>query len=129
MPETLEDIKQQRKKWISAVSKGDLETYLSLLCENIVWIPPETPAVHGIQSMREWLEPFFRKFEYEFNVSNINTRIAGDWTVEHGTFSSNLKPRTGGDTMTHTGRYIIIWHREKDGEWRIERYIDVTQVY
>lgn len=29
--------------------------------------------------------------------------------------------------MEHSGNYIVLWHRGRDDQWRIERYIDETE--
>ena len=28
--------------------------------------------------------------------------------------------------MEHRGRFLVVWRRDVDAEWRIDRYLDVT---
>lgn len=120
-------IDKKRQEWISAVNNRDVEGYLSLLSEKIIWFPPFGQVINGTEEFREWVEPFFAKFNYEFSLSQIKIKVIDDWAIERGIFTSKLTPRTGGEMMEHSGNYIIFWHCEKDGEWKLERYVDNTE--
>lgn len=74
--------------------------------------------------MRDWLAPFFQRYAYTFDVEVEDLRIAGVMAVERGTFSTRLVARGGGDPVEHGGRYLVLWRRD-DGEWRIDRYVDL----
>lgn len=120
-------ISEKRQEWISAVNVGDVENYLSILSENIVWFPPSGQVIGGKEEFRNWVEPFFQNFDYKFSVSNTKIKIIENWAIERGKFTSKLTPKTGGEMMEHFGKYIIFWHREKGGEWKLERYVDDSQ--
>ena len=120
-------ISEKRQKWISAVNAGDVKNYLLVLSENIVWFPPGGQVIGGKEKFRDWVDPFFQNFDYDFSVSQTGIKIIEDWAIERGEFTSKLTPKTGGEMMEHSGKYIIFWQREKDGEWKLERYIDDSQ--
>lgn len=126
MSDEAKSIYQKRQEWISAVNAGDVEKYLSILSENIIWFPPVGQVISGKAEFREWVEPFFEKFNYDFYLSQIKTKINGSWSIERGIFTSKMIPLTGGNPMEHSGNYLIFWHRSKEGEWAIERYVDDT---
>lgn len=109
---------------MAAVNEGSLEEYAGLLVPDIVWVPPGADAIAGRAAVRDWLAPFFRTYAYTFDVEVEDLRPAGLLAVERGTFSTRLVPREGGDPMEHIGRYLVLWRRD-EGEWRIERYVDL----
>jgi uncharacterized protein (TIGR02246 family) len=121
-----EAIDRRRQAWIAAVSEGNIDRYLEVLTEDIVWFPPGQPALSGRSAFSAWVGPFFRQYAYHFEVINPVVRLAGDWAVERGAFLSRLTPWSGGQPAEHSGFYILLWRREPDGFWRIERYIDET---
>lgn len=120
----LEAIEQQRKQWIAAVNARDVDRYLELLTEDIVWFPPRQPALSGRGAFRSWVQPFFERFYYEFDLTNPVVQLAGDWAVERGNFQTRMRSMDDGQSGQHDGKYLVLWRRESDGRWRIERYID-----
>ena len=115
-----------RREWIAAVDGTDLDAYADLVCEDVVWMPPGGEPVHGRDAFREWCAPFFEAYAYEFEVDDATVRAAGGRAVETGTFRSRMTSRSAGETMEHVGRFVILWRRDEDGTWRIERYADLT---
>lgn len=124
-PEALAD---RREAWVAAVGARDLDAYAELVTEDVVWLPPGQDAVVGRRAFRDWLRPFFEAYEYEFSVSEVRSRRAGSWAVERGRFSSRMRPAGGGSPMAHGGSYTILWRLDGDGAWRIERYVDDTDL-
>jgi uncharacterized protein (TIGR02246 family) len=127
MPDDLQAITHQRREWIAAVNARDVDRYVDLLAEDVVWLPPGQPALRGRSAFAAWVRPFFERFSYEFDLVGPTVRLAGDWAVERGGFTTRMGPLEGGQRGHHTGNYMILWRRDSDGRWRIERYIDETQ--
>lgn len=124
----LKKIGAQRESWINAVNKNDIKAMQDILTEDAVWIPHGMPALNGRKAIVDWMGPFFETFDYEFSINKLRIKGAGDWAVEQSTFTSNLQPKGEGKASAHTGKYIIIWRWEKDNNWRIERYLDDSEV-
>lgn len=82
----------------------------------------------GRSAFRDWVAPFLVRFNYEMSFSEVRHRVAGDWAAEKGRFRSLMTPRGGGEAMEHSGSYTLLWKREPDGTWRIERYVDDTRL-
>jgi uncharacterized protein (TIGR02246 family) len=122
--EQVRQIRRMRRHWVHVVNAGDLERYAELLTQDAVWIPPGQPPVQGRKAIREWLEPIFREYRYDFALRGSRVQVAGDWAVERGVFDSSLERRADGDRHRHKGTYIVLWRQDESGEWRIERYID-----
>lgn len=126
MSDEIAAINKRRQEWIAVVNAGDVETYMSLLTSDVVWLPPDLHAISGRDAIRVWLQPFFDRFDYEFSLTDVRHRVAGKWAVEHGVFTSKMSPKLSGEPMEYSGRYIVLWRRGDDGVWSIERYIDDT---
>jgi uncharacterized protein (TIGR02246 family) len=118
-------IARRRNLWTAAVNARDVQSYLELLAEDLVWIPPGQQAIHGRDAFASWVEPFFRQFEYDFALTAEQVRVAGDWAVERGTFHTMMTSPEG-RSAHHAGDYIVWWRRDVDDVWRIERYVDTT---
>lgn len=124
----LKQIRLQRQAWLDAVNKNDLKGMEAIFTEDAVWIPFGMPALNGKDAISDWMKPFFETYDYEFSINDMTIKGAGNWAVEHASFTSKLRPKEeGGErgvSSSHDGKYIIIWRWEKDNKWRIERYLD-----
>lgn len=117
-------VSQRHEQWRAAVNDRDVEAYAELVADDVVWIPPAGDAIVGRQAFREWLEPFFEAYEYEYSAFNSRFLTAGVWVAERSDFESRMTPVAGGSSMFHTGVYVVIWRRDSDGIYRIDRYVD-----
>ena len=71
---------------------------------------------------------FFGKFSYDFSINEQQFIVAGDWAFERAKFTSIMTPNSGGEPMTHSGTFTVLWYRDRDKDWYIERYIDDTNL-
>lgn len=113
-----------RRMWMDAVNRGAVDDYVDRVSEDVVWLPPAGEPIVGRDAFRVWLEPFFERFDYRLSVEPERVRGWEGWCAEHGRFRSELSPRSGGQEQEHSGHYFVLWRRDDDGVWRIERYVD-----
>jgi len=121
-------IDQRRQRWVDLTTGGDAGGCVQLLTEDAVWFPPDMAALSGRAQVRNWMAPFFELYEYEFSVVNPQLRLAGNWALERGVFKSFHTSRFDGRRSEHSGKYLISWRRESDGEWYIERYMHLSDL-
>lgn len=119
-------IEKRRQLWIDVTSAGDAAGCVELLTEDAVWFPPGMAALRSREPIRAWMAPFFELYEYDFSVINPQLRLAGDWALDRGVFTSILTSRFDGRQTSHSGEYLISWRRESDDEWYIERYMHLS---
>lgn len=122
-----EAVARRRAEWVELVNGRNAEGYADLLTEDVVWLPPVGEPIEGREAFRAWLAPFFRSWEYEFTAEPTRVHPFDGWCAELGRFLSRLTPADGGETREHGGEYFILWRLDRDGTWRIERYVDVTR--
>lgn len=120
-----EEIAAQRRAWVAAVCAGDLDAYSGLFTRHIVWFPPGVPALEGRGVLRDWLQPFFDEYAYDFSLEVDSLSLAGNHAVESGRFVSRMTAAVDGDAQVHAGRYLVLWRRGPEG-WKIDRYLDIT---
>lgn len=126
--EVPDGLARSHRSWIQAVNRTDLAAYADLVCEDIVWLAPGREAFRGRDAFRSWLDPFFQRYAYQFSVEDSSIRVAGDWAFEKGYFRSVMTSRSDGTAMEHTGGFVILWRKDEDARWRIERYVDDTVI-
>ncbi len=122
----VEAIGQRRISWIAAINAGDPDGFVAVLANDAVWLPWGQSAISGKERIHDWLLAPFAEFTYDYSVTDIRVRIAGEWAVERARFRTRAEKRGGGEAPTHEGTYTILWRRTASAGWLIERYIDHT---
>lgn len=120
--------KERHQEWIRVVNNGDIEGYSEILTKDAVWIPPRSEPIEGRDAFKNWLTPFVKEYSYQFEISEQRIHITGNRALERASFTSTMTPRSGGDSMTHSGTFTALWIKDKDNMWYIERYIDDTNL-
>ncbi|HYO14617.1 MAG TPA: nuclear transport factor 2 family protein [Thermoanaerobaculia bacterium] len=135
---------QVRDRYIAAVNDGDLDALMGFWSEDGVLIPPGQPAASGREAIRAWYQNMFNQVDADIDIRSAETRIAGDWGYDRGTFTMTLAPKTAaGGTGTaapgtppgpaaadvktppspQTFNYVVILQRGGGGDWKVARNI------
>lgn len=120
------EIDKQRERWIVAINEADPAGFVAVLTDDAVWLPSGQDALSGREQIRAWLEPPFSEFEYNYSVSDVRLRLAGEWAIEQASFTTRAQKKSGEAMPKHEGRYTLLWRKSPGGTWLIERYIDHT---
>jgi uncharacterized protein (TIGR02246 family) len=102
---------------------GDMNAWAATFTEDGVQMPPNAPANLGRESIRIWSQAFIAPFRVEFTLAVDELRLLGDWAFERGTYTVNLRPKTGGEPIRDVGKYITIYERKPSGAWGMARDI------
>lgn len=104
----------------AAWSRGDIDGYIAPFAPTVWVFPPNAEPFQG----RAAASDFFAR-AYTDGVRNLQLRTtgldrSGSMAYETGTYSFDT-PTTGqsGATTRHFGKYVQIWKREANGEWRV----------
>lgn len=125
MPKDENDpVRDGHGRFMEACRCGDVDAIVSLLAENCVWMPTNETSLYGRGEAREWFEEYFADFRITVlsETEREVTRI-GDWAVERWAYTVAIEPLGGGERIRDDGRFLVIWKKESDGQWRIFQFI------
>jgi len=111
------DIEAGERAWLAAMNGGDAAAVAQVYTENARLMPPNAETVQG----RAGLEAFCKEFialnaKLSFNLMTVHE--SANMCAAIGTYEMDLQP-PGADKMHDTGKFIEVWVRESDGQWRI----------
>lgn len=103
----------------------DTDQMLSYFADDVILMESFQPAIRGIESVRQMMDSVYSQIEVvDFNIQSEETRMAGDWLLDRGTFSETFQPpQEGAEPISITGKYMAVLERASDGEWKISRLI------
>ncbi len=114
-------IRNQHEWATSALTKGDLDSLMSVYADDVIMLPPNQPQRVGKASVRSMWEEVLNDFAVEVSVAVEEVEVAGQWAFERGTFVMKLSPRAGGAPIEDTGKYLDVLRQQPDGSWKYTR--------
>jgi ketosteroid isomerase-like protein len=103
------------------LSRGDLDSLMSVYAEDVISLPPNQPARVGKAAVQAMWEETLSDFAVEVSVSVEEVEVAGGWAFERGTFNMRLSPRAGDAPIEDTGKYLDVLRQQADGSWKYSR--------
>jgi len=117
------DVAKVHKLWdeyIDCMHTGDFERWMSLWIEDGIQMAPDAPRRVGAEQIREAMQPGFDLFIMSNTIINTEeVRILGDQAYSHGTYTYDMAPKEGGETMFISGKFLDILEKQVDGSWKI----------
>jgi uncharacterized protein (TIGR02246 family) len=117
-------INELRANYLAAYNAGDAAAVAALFADDAISLPDHHAALQGRAAIQEYFEGIFAQYAVTMTVTPVDTEIIGDLAHEHGTYTIQVTPKAGGETVNDDGKYIVILKRGADGVWKIHHDID-----
>ncbi len=113
-----------RADWNAALQASDVDRLLELVTDDVVFLPPGTPALHGKPAVEALYQSLFSLYRIEQEASSDELIVAGDWAVDIGHETTRIVPLAEGEPVTLQGKGVAVLRRGSDGHWRFARAIN-----
>ena len=116
-----EQIREVIATWLRASKSGDLETVLSLMAEDVVFLLPGRQPMRG----REAFAAASRAADGKFSIDGVpdiqEIQIAGDFAFCWNHLSLTITPSDGGNPIRRAGDILSVFKKKPDGRWVLYR--------
>ena len=116
-----EKIQEVVTTWIHATAEGDLETVLSLIAEDAVFLLSDQPPMRGQEAFAGALRSALEQVRIEGKPDIQEIHVAGDYAFCWNQLSLTLTPLQGGSTQRRAGPTLSVFRKEPDGRWILFR--------
>ena len=112
------------QQWIAAETNKDAQAITNLYDDNAVLMPKQEEPVVGKTAIGEYyrklvVDPHFAPFTLTLESNSFY--VVGDIAIETADFDGIV---TRNEKQVHFhGKNLIVWKRQKDGSWKIFRYM------
>jgi uncharacterized protein (TIGR02246 family) len=111
-------IRDMVQTWMDATRRGDIETVLDLMTDDIIFMTPGREPF-GKQEFREQSEAMSgAQMDGRAEVREI--RVLGDWAWIRNHIDLTAIP-PGGEPIRRSGYTLSILQKGADGQWRLAR--------
>ena len=110
---------------------GDISKILAIADPDLVGFTDGAPSEFGqsgLNGLRIRLENLFEHFTVKLVVIVVEIRLKGDVAHDYGWHDFTLTPKQGGEIIHRRDRYVDIWRKNKEGNWKLWMYIDNQDV-
>jgi uncharacterized protein (TIGR02246 family) len=115
-----EQIRALIETWLAASSAGDLDTILTLMTDDVVFLIPGNPPMRRedfVAASKSMAGKITFESRSEVQEITVHGDIATTWTH----LEITITPLTGGATIKRAGNTLSVLRRGSDGQWRIWR--------
>jgi ketosteroid isomerase-like protein len=106
---------------------GDTSRVLAIADPDLVNFSDGQPSEFGesgLDSLRIRLANLFGRFTAKLAIIVIEIRLRGDVAYDYGWHDLTLTPKDVGQPIHRRDRYVDIWRKNKEGNWKLWMYMD-----
>jgi uncharacterized protein (TIGR02246 family) len=111
-------VDEGNRKFGAAAARKDYAGMAALYTDNAKVLPPDAPIVTGKKAIEEfWRAAATALGLTDVTLKTVDLEVTGDTAYEVG--EADLKLGSGQAKV----KYLVVWHRGNDGQWRLHRDI------
>jgi ketosteroid isomerase-like protein len=122
-PSTLLTLAKIREAWVQDLHTKQLEPILKFYAPDVVFLQPTGERIAGSAALRALFQNIMATFNSDLTLHSQNLEASGDLAYDSGDFTESLTAIATGAKMSSKGSYIIIFKRQKDGNWQIVQQV------
>jgi ketosteroid isomerase-like protein len=125
------EINVAKSKFREAYNAGNLDRLLAVFRDEFTDMSAGAPSFFGADAksvLRSRMANLFQQYQTTLIVTVIAIRVFGNTAFDYGWHTLTLTPRDAGKPITTRQRYFETWQRDSEGKWKIDLYIDNTDV-
>lgn len=121
-------IEKANAQWVEAWAKGDASMTASLFAEDGVQLAGQGKLVKGRQAIFERQKAAMAGVDpgVKVTVTTVDVWLDGDTAYETGKYKYEYTEK-GKPAPPEEGRYVTIWKKRKDGNWKLSMDMGVPQ--
>jgi ketosteroid isomerase-like protein len=124
-------INTAKSEYRDAFNFGDVNRIRAIADPDIVVFRDGEPCAFGVDGLDELsarLKSLFERFTAKLAVIVMEIRVDGNCAHSYGWHDLELTPKAGGSTIQRRSRYVDVWRKDKQGNWKLLLHIDNPDV-
>jgi uncharacterized protein (TIGR02246 family) len=114
---TVAEVNVVARAFHEGVANQDAAALAALYADEGRFLPPGMPACEGRAAIQGAMQQLIDMGARSLDVEPIETREAGEMTIEYGRYRLGIETPAGG--VTDIGKYIVVHEDQGDGSTRI----------
>ena len=111
------------KAYEAAINSNDTDTVMAMYDKDAEILQPDGPIVSGRGNIRKWVAGYFKQYKTRWKKVPLKNFVFGDLGFDEGIDTAVDTPRDGGKPIRWDCKGILVYKRQKNGDWLIFRDI------
>jgi len=111
------------KAYEAAINSNDTDRVMAMYDRDAEILQPDGPLVTGRGNIRKWVAGYFKQFKTHWKKVPLKNFVMGEYGFDEGIDTAVDTPRDGGQPIHWDCKGILVYKRQKSGEWLIFRDI------
>jgi ketosteroid isomerase-like protein len=107
----------------AAINSNSTDRVMAMYDKGAVILQPDGKMVSGRSNIRKWVDDYFKTYETHWTKVVQMNWVGGDYGFDQGHDTAVDVPRAGGKPVHSDCKGILIYKRQKNGEWLVFRDI------
>ena len=107
--------------WHSATAKGDIDTVLGLMAEDVVFLVAGKAPMRGRRAFEQSLRALLEQYRIESSGEIQEIEVCGSLAYSWANLKVKIVPLSGGPAPVREGSTLSILRKESQGAWVIVR--------
>ena len=117
-----DEIRTRTADLVAAYNSANLDGTLAFFAADVIYMPPDRPAMQGLESLRRHLSYVFATGVELVTLTRDEFASAGEVVMQRGHYHRRT-PRGDHHTAEQHGKYEATWRLQPDGEYRVTSLI------
>ena len=113
-------IRRAAEEWAKTIPAKDAAKFVSFYAPDAAVYPFDAPKITGAEDIRRYWTDFMGSPNFisgTVSPASIEAARSGDLAYETGTFELTTKDAKGKPATT-VGKYVVVWKKQPDGQWK-----------
>lgn len=111
-------IEKANGRFREAVRRGDGAALAALYSEDARLLPPNIEIIRGREGIQAFWSGGLKMGIKDATLTTVEILGAGDLVCEVGTYDLTIRP-DGQQTMKDAGKYLVLWKKSAEGDWKL----------
>ena len=123
-PAAIAALNAAREGFMKAYEAGDAEAIGNLYTKDAISESNNQPSLKGRDAIVASLKGMFEQVTVKPVLTAEDTKTLGGVGVDTGRYAVTVTPKAGATPYTNEGRYMVVYVKDADGQWRVWRDMD-----
>jgi ketosteroid isomerase-like protein len=107
------------QQWLEHELAGNRSGVLALCVDDVVWLPPNEPALRGKTAVAAWLTALPKTRLQRIEITNLQIECAGGLACKLADFATWLDPAEPVSDQPLIGTHLWVLREVAPGRWRV----------
>ena len=115
-------LRQLIAQYQEALDAGSVDGCAKLFRPDAAWLQPDLPITNGLPAIRDRFDFLSKNVVVRLKFDPMQITAADGWGYADVHITGTTMP-TGSGTITQDNKALFVFRQERDGSWRIARYM------